>query len=186
MAVPDRRASAELERIGPSAAASGDITKPGVAQDKACARLVAMGWPPSEIAEHLGIRAANGRSAEYLVVAAVKRSVADWVTWSRDERRVMQVVTLEAMKRTLWRALEEIRMYVVSNGRLVVDAHGDMLEDWRFKLEVVDRLLKVEEQIAKLTGTHAPRETVTITRDNVEEEILRLERELGLVSGTES
>jgi hypothetical protein len=166
-------ASRELARLN----AGGDVTVTGHAQDAAAARLSSLGWSPAEIGDHLGIEG-DETEVEHYVVMAVKRAIADWVVWSRDERRVMQVVTLEAMKRQLWRALDEIRMFVVSNGRMILDLEGEPLEDWRFKLEVVDRLIKVEEQIAKLTGTYAPRESVTITRDNVEEEILRLEKQL--------
>lgn len=175
MAAP-RKTDVELSRLN----SGGDITVPGHAQDTAAARLSGLGWSPIEIAAHLGIEGSEYEVERY-VVAAVKRAIADWVVWSRDERRVMQVVTLEAMKRHLWRALDEIRMFVVSNGRMILNLDGDPLEDFRFKLEVVDRLLKVEEQIAKLTGTNAPRETVSITRDNVEEAIIALEKQLGRV-----
>ena len=57
-------------------------------------------------------------------------------------------------------------------------AEDTPLDDKRFNLEVLDRILKVKDQRAKLLGTYAPTRVESITIDSVEAEIERLQKEL--------
>lgn len=139
-------------------------------RDSEAARLIALGWDPQEIAERLGYP--TDRDA----VKAAQRAMAQAVRFARDEQRYMELRGLNEIEFRLWKMLDT-EVVLVQHGRLVV-VDGIPLQDHRFQLEVMDRILHVKQQRAKLLGLDAPTRIETITLTSVEDEILRLEDEL--------
>jgi hypothetical protein len=147
--------------------------KRGPQRDAQAVRLKALGWSLEEIADHLGLGDDPRRAA-----AAVRRGLANTVRVARDEQRLLELQSLDELERACWVELQA-RHIMVSNGRIVRDEYDVPLEDDRFILETIDRILKVKDQRAKLLGLNAPARAEVLTIDSVEAEIMRLERELG-------
>jgi hypothetical protein len=151
-------------------------------RDAEAARLKALGWSISEIAKHLGLDQPNPEHATARTAAAIRRAMARAVRFAGDEERHLQLQSLDEMELRLWQLLDE-GIVLVQQGRIIVDDQGP-LDDKRFNLEVLDRILKVKDQRAKLLGTYAPTRVESITIDSVEAEIERLQKELAATPTT--
>lgn len=152
----------------------GSPYRRGPQRDYTAVRLRALGWSVPEIADHLFPGAGNG---EARVGAAIRRGLANTVRISRDETRLLELSGLDELERACWLELQA-RHILVSNGRIVRDDDDMPLEDDRFVLECVDRILKIKDTRAKLLGINAPTRAEVISIDSVEAEIMRLEAEL--------
>jgi hypothetical protein len=158
------------------------VLKKGRARDAEAARLKALGWGLYEIAERLDLVGDEPQHAEDRAAAAIKRAMATATRFARDERRILELQGLDELEFRLWKLLDQ-RQVLVQHGR-IIEVDGVPLDDNRFALEVVDRILRVKEQRCKLEGTFAPTRSEVITIDSVEQEIAKLElahsrRELG-------
>jgi hypothetical protein len=156
----------------PVPARGSRIFKKGVQRDAYAVRLRALGWSLEEIADQLGLSGNPERAA-----AAIRRGLATTIRVARDEQRVLELVSLDELERACWVELRASHV-LVNNGRIIRDDDGEPLNDDRFVLEVVDRILKIKEQRAKLLGLNAPTRTEVLTIDSVDAEIARLEAEL--------
>lgn len=145
-------------------------------RDAEAARLKALGWSIPEIAKHLGLDQPNPEHATERTAAAIRRAMARAVRFAGDEERHLQLQSLDEMELRLWQLLDE-GMILVQQGRIIMADNAPM-DDKRFNLEVLDRILKVKDQRAKLLGTYAPTRVESITIDSVEAEIERLQKEL--------
>jgi hypothetical protein len=154
--------------------------KRGPARDALACRLRAMGWSIPEISHHLGFDA-NG-NGDQRVVAAIRRALATTIRIARDETRLMELESLYEVERGLWLLLRA-NPILVNNGRIIRDEYDVPLPDQRFFLEVVDRLVRVKEMRAKLTGINAPTRAEILTIDSVESAINDLEREIQAYRG---
>jgi hypothetical protein len=143
---------------------------PGDRRDSEAARLIALGWDQQEIADRLGY--ADSGAA----VKAAQRAMAIAVRFARDEQRYMELRGLNEIEVRLWKLLET-DVTLVQHGRIVIIDDAPMV-DHRFALEVIDRILHVKAQRAKLLDLNAPTRIETITLTSVEEEIMRLEEDL--------
>jgi DNA-binding transcriptional MerR regulator len=150
--------------------------KKGRARDAEAARLKALGWSLAEIAEKLNLVGDEPDHAEDRAAAAIKRAMASAVRFARDERRLLELEGLDELELRLWKLLDE-RQVLVQHGR-IIEVDGVPLDDNRFALEVVDRIMKVKDQRCKLEGTYAPTRAEIVTFDSVEAEIARLEKQL--------
>lgn len=148
------------------------FSKKSRARDAEAARLKALGWPLEEIAEHLNLGGDPVRAA-----AAIRRALADVVRFAGDEMRLMELESLNQLEWVAWRTLQK-RHVIVSNGRLVFDETGEAVEDDRYVLEAMDRILKCKERRAKMFGLDAPTRAEVLTIDSIEAEIAKLEREV--------
>jgi len=146
--------------------------KRGPARDSQAVRLKALGWSLEEIAEHLGLNGDPVRAG-----AAIRRGLANTVRVARDEQRLLELQSLDELERACWIELRA-RHILVSNGRIVRDDYEIPLEDDRFVLECIDRILKIKDTRSKLLGLNAPTRSEVLTIDSVEAEIIRLEHEL--------
>jgi hypothetical protein len=81
-----------------------------------------------------------------------------------DELRKVQLERLGEMRQAALEVLERIH-FAVSHGKVVEDPDGGPLEDSAPRLAAIDRLLRVEERIARLMGLDAP------TRSEIEARI---------------
>jgi hypothetical protein len=136
------------------------------------ARLKALGWSLPEIADHLGLGGDPRRAG-----AAIRRALANTVRVARDEQRLLELQSLDELERACWIELRA-RHILVSNGRIVRDEMDVALEDDRFVLETIDRILKIKEHRGKLLGLNAPTRSEVLTIDSVDAEITKLEQEL--------
>lgn len=152
--------------------ASGTYKKKGAHRDAYAVRLRALGWSLQEIADHLDLSGNPERAA-----AAIRRGLANTTRVAHDEQRALELTSLDELERACWIELRASHV-MVSNGRVVRDEYDVPIEDDRFVLEVIDRILKIKEHRAKLIGLNAPTRTEVLTIDSVESEIIRLEREL--------
>jgi hypothetical protein len=144
----------------------------GPQRDGQAVRLKALGWSLEEIAVHLGLDGKPERAA-----AAIRRGLANTVRVARDEQRLLELNSLDELERACWMQLQAHHV-LVSNGRVIRDDDGEPLNDDRFALETIDRILKVKEQRNKLLGLNAPARHEVLTVDSVDSAIAELEREL--------
>lgn len=147
-------------------------------RDAEAARLKALGWDILDIAKHLGLDQPNPENAIIRTVAAIRRAMARAVRFAGDEERHLQLQSLDELELRLWKLLDNGTV-LVQQGR-IIEMDGIALDDHRFALEVVDRIVKVKDQRAKLLGTYAPTRVETLTIDSVEAEIERLQKELAM------
>ena len=72
----------------------------------------------------------------------------------------------------------ETHHLVISDGR-VVTLDGEPIPDDEPVLKAVDRLVKINQEIAKIYGAYAPVKSEVITMDAIDAEIRKLEAEVG-------
>jgi hypothetical protein len=144
----------------------------GPQRDAQAVRLKALGWSLEEIGTHLGLNGDPVRAA-----AAIRRGLANTVRVARDEQRLIELTSLDELERACWVELRAHHV-LVSNGRIVRDLEGEALEDDRFVLETIDRILRIKEQRNKLLGLNAPARHEVLTIDSVDSAIADLEREI--------
>lgn len=157
----------------------GPVDGWGRNRDAEAARLKAMGWTLARIAAHLklwqGNDPANGPD-ERRAAAAIKRAMARAVRFANDEQRALELQSYDELEAECWRVLQKNHI-VFQNGK-VVTYDGEPIEDDRFILETIDRILKIKERRSRLLGLDAPTRAEITTIDSVEAEIAKLEREL--------
>jgi transcriptional regulator with XRE-family HTH domain len=139
--------------------------------DAEAARLKAQGLTLSEIAGRLGM------ADEHQVASAIKRALGTMARFAKDELRLMELRSLDELEWVAWKTLQSSHV-VISQGKIIRGDDGTPLEDDRFALEVVDRILKIKERRSKLWGLDAPTRSEVVTIDSIESEIEKLEREL--------
>lgn len=140
-------------------------------RDREAARLKAQGSSLYEIAEKLHLKDADGIPDPQMAALAVRNGLTVVHVSTVDEKRVEQLHSLELMKEHLWEQMNRPHV-LVQQGRVIVQ-DGAPLEDRRFVLEIVDRLCKIEDQIARLLGTNAVTR-MSIEADQIGGEIVQL------------
>lgn len=150
----------------------GPVDKKGRARDAEAARLKAIGWTLQQIADELNLGGDPERAA-----AAIKRAMTRAVRFATDEERALELQSYDELEAIAWRQLQANHV-LVQNGRIIRADDGAPLEDNRFVLETIDRILKIKERRARLRGLDAPTRAEVINIDSVDAEIMRLEREL--------
>lgn len=121
--------------------------------------MKAKGASLQDIADELGW---NSKSA---VAHAIRRALeerAKELPMTVDAYREQQMGQLDMMERAVWKVLETHHV-VVSHGQVITmlgaDGQPTVLEDDKPVLAAVDRLLKIQERRARLTGTDQPVKT---------------------------
>jgi DNA-binding transcriptional MerR regulator len=141
-------------------------------RDREAARLKALGHSLHDIAAYLQLlNADNGEPDPIRASAAVRRGLANVHQFTVDEKRHEQLHSLEIMKRHLWAQMDHPHV-MVQQGRVILQ-DGVPLEDRRFVLETMDRLMRIEDQIAKLMGTNATTR-LSVEADQIGGEIVQL------------
>lgn len=152
-------------------------------RDAEAARLKAQGKTLEEIARILELDKPNPENGPGRVAAAIKRAMGEMARFANDEMRMMELRSLDELEYIAWETLRKSHV-VVSQGRVVLhDETGEPVEDDRFVLETIDRILKLKERRAKLMGLDAPIRREVITMDSIENEIKKLENELQATRG---
>jgi len=129
-----------------------------------------------QIAEHMGFKTAQGA---YL---AVQRGLADMHREPADEVRQLEVERLDAIARGFQRTFAT-RHYVVAPGGKVArnPDTGELLIDPMPNMQAGLALLRVQERRAKYLGLDAPIKIEHITLESIDNEIRRLELEMGRI-----
>ena len=155
----------------------GPVDSYGRNRDAEAARLKAMGWRLERIALHLGlVNDEHPDGDPYRAAAAIKRAMARAVRFAADETRALELQSYDELEAECWRVLQNQHV-VFQNGKVIL-YNGEPLEDDRFVLETIDRILKIKERRARLLGLDAPTRAEIINIDSVDAEIAKLEREL--------
>ncbi len=133
-------------------------------------RLRAVGTPFEDIAQELGYASRTAATKDFLRALEQNREeeAAEVATYRQleNERLDAELVRLETLEATV-RSLLANSHIVVNNGRVILHPDTEQpMEDDAFTLQVVDRLVKIEdarrrnaERRAKLNGYDAPERT---------------------------
>lgn len=162
----------EYEILLPLPKSAKSVKRRGAARDAEAARLKALGWSLQEIAEHLDLGHDPARAG-----AAVRRALANTVRIAKDEQRLLELSGLDELERACWIELQA-RHILVSNGRIIRDDYEVPIEDDRFTLETIDRILRIKEARCKILGLNAPTRAEILTIDSVDSAIRDLEAEI--------
>lgn len=157
----------------------GPVDKRGRARDAEAARLKAMGWSLQRIADYLHLYEDNdprNPGDPERAGAAIKRAMARAVRFAADETRALELQSYDELEAECWRMLQN-KHVMIQNGK-VIFLDGSPVDDDRFVLETIDRILKIKERRARLLGLDAPTRAEIVTIDSIESEIAKLETEL--------
>jgi hypothetical protein len=141
-------------------------------RDQQAARMLALQTPLSEICATLGY------PDEDRTLQGIKRAMADATRFARDEYRYMELLGLDELELRLWR-LVEADMPMVDRGQLVRGSDGQPIQDLRFQKEIMAEVRQVKAQRCKLLGLNAPTRVESISMEMINDEIKRLETEVG-------
>lgn len=141
-------------------------------RDREAARLKAMGWDTLAIAEELGLTdRRTGEPDPRRAVKAIQHGLSLVHQVSVDERRLEQLQSLEMMKRHIWDSMDHDHVLVQQGKVILID--GLPVEDRRFALECMDRLVRIESTIMDLVGTKAT-QRFSVEADQIGSEISQL------------
>ena len=149
------------------------MTAPDRVKDARALTFRAQGWTFDRIATEMRY---HDRSAAR---KAVERALTTDVRESNDAAKALLIADLNAAKQAVWAVLEANHL-VISDGR-VVSLDGDPIPDDEPVLKAVDRLVKINQELAKIYGVYAPVQSrvEVITEDAVDAEIARLSMLVG-------
>lgn len=123
-------------------------------KDREASRLAAIGHSPMEIAEMLGlVDYFTGEPDERKAIKAIQRGLTAVYRFTVDETRLQELQSLDEMERHLWKSLRREHV-LVQQGRVIMQ-EGVPVQDERFVLEALDRILKIKERRAKYLGLDA-------------------------------
>jgi hypothetical protein len=123
-------------------------------RDREAARLKAIGHSLEEIAEQLKLTdSLTGEFDPRRAAKAVQRGLMTVYRFSVDEQRLAELQSLDEMERHLWQSLRREHV-LVQQGRVIM-IEGQVVQDERFVLEALDRILKIKERRAKYLGLDA-------------------------------
>lgn len=123
-------------------------------KDREASRLAAIGHSPLEIAELLSLTDyQTGEPDERRAIKAIQRGLTAVYRFTVDETRLQELQSLDEMERHLWRSLRSEHV-LVQQGRVIMQ-EGVPVQDERFVLEALDRILKIKERRAKYLGLDA-------------------------------
>lgn len=149
-------------------------------RDREAARLKAVGHTLEEIAEMLDLK--DWTTGEYdprRAANAVRHGLHAVVKFSTDEMRLQELESLDAMEQHLWQQLRREHV-LVQQGRVIM-VEGQVIQDERFVLEALDRILKIKERRAKYLGLDA-QVRLSVEADQIGGEIAQL---IGMINATD-
>jgi len=126
----------------------------------------ARGFTYQRIANEMGM---TDRSAAR---KACERAMAADIRETADEAKALLLMDLNAAKQAVWAVLEANHL-VISDGR-VVTLDGVALPDDEPVLKAVDRLVKIDQEIAKIYGAYAPARHEVRTIDSIDARLIEL------------
>ena len=145
---------------------------PNATKDARALSFRAQGWTYDRIAAEMRY---HDRSAAR---KAVERALGTDVRESNEAAKALLIADLNAAKQAVWAVLEANHL-VISDGR-VVTLDGEPIPDDEPVLKAVDRLVKIDQELAKIYGAYAPAlaRVEVITEDVVDAELAVLARQV--------
>lgn len=143
---------------------------PNAVRDSEALSYRARGWTYERIANEMGY--ANRGGAQ----KAVKRAIDSSVRETNEEAKSIILTDLNAAKQAVWAVLEANHL-VVSEGR-VVRLDDTPLLDHDPVLRAVDRLVKIDQEMAKIFGTYAPVKHEVRTIDAIDARLAELAEQM--------
>lgn len=141
-------------------------------RDREAARLKAIGHDLEEIAELLNLTdSITGEFDPRRAAKAVQRGLTAVYRFTTDEARLQELQSLDEMERHLWQSLRREHV-LVQQGRVIM-IEGQVVQDERFVLEALDRILKIKERRAKYLGLDA-QVRLSVEADQIGGEIAQL------------
>jgi hypothetical protein len=138
----------------PEKAPDGHPRYHGWKKDREAARLKAIGHSLEEIAETLNLTdSVTGEFDPRRAAKAVQRGLTAVYRYTVDEMRLQELQSLDEMERHLWQSLRREHV-LVQQGRVIM-IEGQTVQDERFVLEALDRILKIKERRSKYLGLDA-------------------------------
>jgi hypothetical protein len=127
-----------------------------VERDAEACRLASRGLSYAEIAQTLGY---TDKGSAYRAVQKVLRETA--IQHGTEELRQKQLAEIAEIRQRMWRILDDPPPAVDRLGRPVRDAAGEPVVDAHAQVEAAAVLLRALERQARLTGTDAPKRSVS-------------------------
>lgn len=141
-------------------------------RDREASRLAAVGHSALEIAEMLRLTdSVTGEPDERRAIKAIQRGLTAVYRFTVDETRLQELQSLDEMERHLWQSLRKQHV-LVQQGRVIM-VEGVPVEDERFVLEALDRILKIKERRSKYLGLDA-QVRLSVEADQIGGEIAQL------------
>lgn len=130
----------------------------------------ARGWNYQRIANEMGYsdRSAARKACERALVADIRET--------RDEAKSLILMDLNAAKQAAWAVLEANHL-TISQGR-VVKLDGTPVPDDAPVLAAIDRIVKIDQEIAKILGAYAPTQHEVRHIDEIDARLLELADEV--------
>lgn len=132
--------------------------------------LRARGWTYQRIANELGY--SNESGARH----AVERAMASAVRETTEEAKTLLLADYDAAKKEVWAVLEASHV-TISQGRVVTLDEVPVPDDSPV-LAAVDRLVKINQEIAKIYGVYAPTRSEVKTVDAIDARLTELAAEM--------
>jgi hypothetical protein len=142
-------------------------------KDAEALTLRARGWTHDRIAQQMGY--ANRSGAQ----KACERAIAHSVRETSEEAKTVLIADLNAAKQAVWVVLEANHL-VISDGR-VVTLDGEPIPDDEPVLKAVDRLVKINQELAKIYGAYAPSKHEVRSIDAIDARLFELAAEMAPV-----
>ena len=133
----------------------------------------AQGWTYDRIANEMGY---SDRSAAR---KAVERSMATTVRETADEAKTLLLADLNRAKQAAWAVLDANHV-TVSQGRVVCIDDVPVPDDAPV-LAAIDRIVKIDQEIAKIYGAYAPAKHEVRTIDAIDARLIELADEVAAV-----
>lgn len=141
-------------------------------RDREAARLKAINHSLEEIAEILHLTdSVTGEPDPRRAAKAVQRGLTAVYRFTVDETRLQELQSLDEMERHLWQSLRREHV-LVQQGRVIM-IEGQTIQDERFVLEALDRILKIKERRSKYLGLDA-QVRLSVEADQIGGEIAQL------------
>lgn len=149
------------------------MAKPNLLRDAEALAYRAHGWTFERIANEMGY--CDKSAARKAVERAIQHSAFE----TEREAKTILLADLNAAKQAAWAVLETNHI-TISHGQ-VVRVDGAPIPDDGPVLEAIDRIIKIDQEMAKIYGVYAPTKSVAEVRTATEldAEIERLMAELG-------
>lgn len=137
-------------------------------RDRRAAELITQGWTYPRVAEELGYA---DKGDCWRAVQIIRREAAQ-LDGSSEELRRQQLAEMNELKRRLWDQLNSPYPAISRTGKIVTDASGEPVPDATAIAAAQALLVRVNERIARIRGTDAPRRSVTLTGRPGPEDVL--------------
>lgn len=128
--------------------------------------LRARGWTYGRIADEQGYTNESGARK------ACERAMAVYPRETSEAAKTLLIADLNAAKQAVWVVLEANHL-VISEGR-VVSLDGEPIPDDEPVLKAVDRLVRIDQELAKIYGAYAPSRHEVRTIDAIDARLIEL------------